>query len=119
MEQNGEPYIPPLPGKGFSESYWTKIPYDSEILQSFVELTNIARASITFHSFDSYEDDLNKVAHHIQVGKFKCFLNHHEQCVPPNYYTPWYIWTKEGFEIQIKSYEMRTLSQFPYFDPFP
>ena len=104
MEQNGEPYIPPLPGKGFSESYWTKIPYDSEILQSFVELTNIARASITFHSFDSYEDDLNKVAHqhHIQVGSHSS-RNHHEQFVPPNKYYPRYIWTKEGFEIQIKS----------------
>ena len=100
MEQNGELYIPPVPGVGFLESYRTLVSYDSEILQSFADLTKITR--ITFHSFDSYEDSLNYVAYHIKVGSYLCTPYHWEQCVPPNRYIPFYIWTKEGFKIKMK-----------------
>ena len=97
MEENGELSVPPVPGKGFREGR-TQIPWDSEILQSFTELTNIT--NITFHSFDSYEDSLKNVTHQINVGSWMCTkVDHHEQCVSPHCYYPEYIWTKEGFKI--------------------
>ena len=97
MEQNGELYVPPVPGKGFREDR-TAIAGESEMLQSFAELTSIT--SMTFHSFDAYEDSLEDVTYQIQVGSWMCSsVEHYEQCVPPNNYFPWYIWTKEGFKI--------------------
>ena len=101
IEENGELYVPPVPGHGFiSDS--TQIPWDSEILQSFAELTNIT--NITFHSFDTYEDSVEDVTYQILVGSWVCYdLYHTEQCVPPYRYFPWYIWTKEGLKIQIKN----------------
>ena len=37
----------------------------------------------------------------IVVGSLKCVeTDHRYQCVPPNRYISWYIWTKEGFKIQ-------------------
>ena len=51
VDQNGELYVPPLPGYGFVEDLTlTQVPYDSEILQSFAELTHIKH--IKFNSFD-------------------------------------------------------------------
>ena len=118
MEKNGELYVPPVPGKGFIRED-SLIPWESEILQSFAELTNIN--NITFHSFDYYEDSLEDVTYQIQVGSFMCSDTHnYEQCVPPCRYDPWYIWTKEGLKIQIKNIRFLTLfSLFPYFDPTP
>ena len=117
MQKNGELYVPPVPGHRFiSDS--TQIPWDSEILQSFAELTNIT--NITFHSFDSYIDSVENVTHQISVGSWVCAVLHNEQCVPPYRYLPWYIWTKEGLKIQIKNIRFLTLfSLFPYFDPTP
>ena len=99
MEQNGELYVPPVPGEGFIRDK-TMIPWDSEILQSFAELTNIT--NITFQSFDMYEDSLQDVTYQIQVGSWMCDgVKHDDQCVPPYKYYPLYIWTKEGFKIRI------------------
>ena len=96
IEQNGKLYVPDVPSiEGFIKG-GVMIAWDSEILQSFAELTDIT--NITFHSFDSVED----VTYQIQVGKFICRVNHNEKCVPPTSHYPWYIWTKEGFKIQIK-----------------
>ena len=100
MEQNGTLYVPPVPGYGFISDD-TQIPWDSEILQSFAELTNIT--NMTFHFYDSYEDSLEDVTYQIKVGSWMCDgIEHYEQCVPPHSHFPWYIWTKEGLKIQIK-----------------
>ena len=97
MEQNGELYVPPVPGYGFREDR-TMMAWDSEMLQSFAELTRIT--SMTFYSYDWYEDSLEDVTRQIQVGSYMCSsAEHYEQCVPPYSYFPWYIWTKEGFKI--------------------
>ena len=94
MEKNGELYVPPVPGVGFVQDQ-SQILYDSEMLQSFAELTNIT--NITFHSYDMYEDSIEDVTYQIEVGSWMCFVTHDKQCVPPYSYYPWYIWTKEGF----------------------
>ena len=96
IEQNGELSVPPVPGKGFRDGL-TQTAWDSEILQSFTELTNTT--NITFHSFDAYEDSLENVTYQIDVGSGMCWVGHHKQCVPPYRYYPWYIWTKEGLKI--------------------
>ena len=101
MEQNGQLSVPPVPGYGFREGL-TQIAWDSEILQSFTELTNIT--NITLHSYDKYDminmkTGLKDFTHRVEVGKYKCRVDHHKQCVPPHNYVPWYIWTKEGFKI--------------------
>ena len=97
--QNGELYVPPIPGEGFINDY-TRIPWDSEILQSFTELTNIT--NITFHSFDSSADSIWDVTYQIAVGRYRCEPYHYKQCVPPFGHFPNYIWTKDGFKIQTK-----------------
>ena len=99
MEENGELYVPPVPGHGFIKEE-TQIPWDSEILQSFAELTHIT--AITFHFFDPYTDSVKNVIYQIQVGFWVCRTYHYEQCVPPYRYYPRYIWTKEGLKIKIK-----------------
>ena len=45
MEQNGELYVPPTPGLLFREDH-SQIAWDSEILQSFAELTNITNMTL-------------------------------------------------------------------------
>ena len=113
MEQNGELYVPPVPGWGFIIDS-TQIPWDSEILQSFAELTHIT--NITLHSFDTHEDSLEDVTYNILFVSYGCQVLHHEQCVPPTNYYPFHIWTKEGLKIQLKISEFLTLfSIFPSF----
>ena len=104
MEKNGELSVPPVPGRRFREGR-TQIPWDSEILQSFTELTNI---TIFFRSFDPYKHSLEDFTYQLLVGgNLKCGnQGHHEQCVPRHSYHPWYIWTKEGFKIQINKFEI-------------
>ena len=99
IEKNGELYVPPVPGLGFISDQ-SRIPWDSEILQSYAELTNIT--NITFHFFDIYEDSLEDVTYQMKVGSWVCSVYHYEQCAPPYIYIPTYIWTKEGLKIQIK-----------------
>ena len=96
MEQNGELYVPPISGNGWFLDD-TIIPYHSEILQSFAELTNIT--NMTFHSNDThYENLLEDVTYQIAIGGWRCDDKYHqEQCLPPHSYFPWYIWTKESF----------------------
>ena len=96
LEQKGTLYVPPVPGRGFIDDK-TMIPWDSEILQSFADLTNIT--NMTFHSFDATEDSPEEFTYQIQVGGWLCHMTQHDrQCVPPNRYYPWYIWTKDGFK---------------------
>ena len=118
MEENGELYVPPVPGLGFIIDR-SQIPWDSEIIQSFAELTNIT--NMAFHSFDTYEDSREDVTYQIRVGSYKCSdLFHYEQCVPPKRYYPWYIWTKGGLKIRIKILDfLILLALFLYFDPTP
>lgn len=117
IEQNGELYVPPVPGYGFISDR-SQIPWDSEMLQSFAELTNIT--NITFHRYYQYRDSRKDVRFQLWVGSFVCEPYHYEQCVPHKYY-PWYIWTKEGLKIQIKKirFFFTFFSLFPYFDPTP
>ena len=41
IEKNGELYVPPTPGIGFITDDFTQIPWNSEILQSFAEMTTL------------------------------------------------------------------------------
>ena len=107
IEENGELYVPPTPGRIFTNDRET-LAWDSEILQSFTELTHIT--NITFHSYDFYEDSLDDVTWQVEVGSFTCVnLNDHEQCVSPYKYYPWYIWTKEGGKIQLNLFSFRKI----------
>ena len=38
------------------------------------------------------------------------FFKYNEQCLPPVQYEPWYIWTKEGYKIEMKFRKMRKKS---------
>ena len=94
LEQNGELHVPPVPSiEGFIVGD-TMVAWDSEILESFAQLTDMT--NITFHYIK--ED----VTSQIQVGSFGCGTRYSVmvQCAPPTRYTPWYIWTKEGFKIK-------------------
>ena len=101
MQQNGKLFVPPLPGNGFINDQ-TRIPYDSEILQSFSELTHITH--ITFHPYAHEYSEysvLDYVTYQIDVSPLTCENDKHPvQCVVPYRYIPWYIWTKEGFKIK-------------------
>ena len=116
IEQNGELYVPPVPGFGFIDDY-TLIPWDSEMLQSFAKLTHIT--NMTFHYYDTYEDSQEDVTYQIKVGTFVCSVYHYEQCVPPSRYLPWYIWTKEGLKIQIRNIRFHYLHFFRILTPLP
>ena len=97
LERYRELYVPPGPGLGFFWDFSSQIPYDSEILQSFAELTNIT--TIKLQTFDAYGDSLEDVTYQLKVGSYMCYsYNHKEQCAPPYGYYPFYIWTKEGYK---------------------
>ena len=92
--------VPPVPGYGFKLDS-TQIPWDSEILQSFVELTRIKYIITNEYEYEDlyYFRD----TYQLLVGNYPCDSRvfDHVQCLHPNKYEPWYIWTKEGLEIQI------------------
>ena len=97
IDNDGDLNVPPMPGFGFTQDK-SRIPWDSEILQSFAEMTN--STDIIVRSPDSYDKKPQ-----IQVGSSLCIKyksKHFLQCVPASAYAPKYIWTKEGFKIQIK-----------------
>ena len=115
IEKNGELYVPP--GSAFISDH-TQIAWDSEMLQSFAELTHIT--TIPFHFFDSIRDSREELTYQINVGSYTCQVYHYEQCVPPTKYLSWYIWTKEGLKIFFKISDFLILFLlFPYFDPTP
>ena len=111
MEQDGELYVPPVPGKAFTDvrgngllirDRYTQLPWESEILQSFAGLTKVTY--ITLQKWDSQRDQsLEGVEYQIKVGNWRCTdkTAHHEQCASLKQYNAWYIWTKESFKIQI------------------
>ena len=95
LEQSGQLNVPPVPGYGFKNDM-ALIPWDSEILQSFAELTNITK--ILVRNFQGFP-----LPYQIQVGGWACsFSRPYEQCVSPNRYYPKYIWTKEGLMFKYK-----------------
>ena len=100
IEQNGELFIPALPGYGFTEDL-SQIPYDSEIIASFAEMTNV-----TYISLLSFWDERSKDVkdYQLKVGTWVCHVNrlHKEQCSMTKRYEKYYIWTKGGFKIKFK-----------------
>ena len=99
LEQNGELFVTPVPGWGFINDA-AQIPWDSEILQSFAELTNITNILNKYVDIDVM----------LYVGSWNCYgVEHYQQCVPPYRYYPWYIWTKEGLKIQIKVFRFKII----------
>ena len=110
MEQNGELYVPPIPGKAFTDGRadglvisdrCTQLPWESEILQSFAGLTKVTYIKI--QQWDSQRDQrLEGVEYQIKVGNWRCTdkTAHHEQCASLKQYNAWYLWTKESFKIQ-------------------
>ena len=95
IEENGELYVPPTPGYIFRDDRET-LAWDSEILQSFAELTHIT--NITLFSYDPSSNSLDDVTWQVEIGSYQCVNlgGNHEQCVSPSRYYPFYIWTKEG-----------------------
>ena len=91
MQQNGELFVPPSPSSGFLYDK-TSIPFKSEILQSFSEMTHITL--ITFHPYYQPHTTylVDYVTYQIDATALMCENdNHHVQCVVPNNYSPWYI----------------------------
>ena len=67
MEQNGTLYVPPVPGNGFIVDE-TQIPWDSEILQSFAELTNITNMTLQYNNI--YEDAIQNFTYQIDSKSY-------------------------------------------------
>ena len=96
LQKNGDKlYVPLLPSWSFREDN-TQIPLDSEILQSFTEMTKISSIGMKKYLYEDY--DYEDVTNQIVVGRYECATYHHYQCVPPHNYYPQYIWTKEGLK---------------------
>ena len=95
MVQSGELYLPPVPSWGFIQDE-TQIPFDSEILQSFAELTKITR--ITIYNLLHTKGSIRQFQYQLLVGSYECNSVHWEQCAPPHNYVCQYIWTKEGLK---------------------
>ena len=70
-------YVPPVPSFGFVLDR-TKIPLESEILQSFLELTdmNIRSTRRFYYGNTDYYDyrDLNEIEEEILIGNNQCHL---------------------------------------------
>ena len=94
-EKNGKLIVPPVPGQGFIIDD-SMIPWDTEILHSFAEITKTT--NITFYS---RYDIMPGLTFQINVGTYEFGIGYdnEESRAPPNRHTPWYIWTKEGFLI--------------------
>ena len=109
LEQNSELYVPPVPGNGFLIGL-SQIPWDSEILQSFVWLTDITNITFQYYHKNTYDPYIHKQmgfgTYQLVVGGSQCSgeVGHQEQCAPPTRYIPLYIWTKECFKIKKKKY---------------
>ena len=117
MEKNGELYVPPTPGIGFINDDFTQIPWNSEILQSFAEMTRITHITFLFHDPINYGElgsAYDDLLFGIRVGNVKCHFGDEFAencggvwCVRPNQYkcvtlhshSSLYIWTKEGLKI--------------------
>ena len=93
LEQNGELYVPPVPSILFINN-GDMVAWDSEILQSFAQLTDIT--NINFYPWKK------RVENQISVGSLECESRFSRQCAPPTRYYPWYFWTKAGFKIKVK-----------------
>ena len=79
------------------------IAFDIEILESLARLTNITTIAniTTAANTDILKSDQQFL---ISVGPYACNVEniaHNEMCHPPYKHFPFYIWTKEGFKIQI------------------
>ena len=109
MEQNDKLYVPPVPGIGFINDDFTQIPWNSEILQSFAELTHITHINFAyFDPFANYEIHVGSIKCKFgdkdqelcgcdSEGCFQCYTAHKHQCVTAHSHKTMYIWTKEGF----------------------
>ena len=96
LEKSNELHVPPLPGHWFIVDH-TQIPWESEILQSFAELTKITFIMIT--TMDDFGRRTHEESWQVLVGSYQ-YNSHegsHEQGLSPTRYYPWYIWTKAGF----------------------
>ena len=98
LEMTNDLNVPPAPGHGFIFDD-TQIPYDSEILQSFAELTKATFLMIT--SLNDYGENANEDLWQVLVGSYQYHVKDsiHEQDLSPTNYYSWYIWTKDGIRI--------------------
>ena len=123
--KNGKLNVPPTPGIGFIRDDFTQIPWNSEILQSFSELTHSTDITVSYYNYDSngffqaHAQLTEKIPYEIHVGSFSCkfgdrlgdvcgcdsqgcfpcFRPDKHQCVTPHSHKTMYIWTKERFKI--------------------
>ena len=95
--KNGEMDVPDTPRPENLEL--TQISLDSEILQTFVETSNISHVDIEQYSY--YESEkLEQADFHLQVGSYSYFgseMDRSERLMPIANYA-WTIFTKEGFK---------------------
>ena len=110
VEWNGvvdvETSVPPLPGQPFERAE-SQIPFDSEMIQSFAQLTKITRIEFLSYEGYGYEDETSGFESQIRAGSFNCIvIVHHELCVHATNYFPKYIFTKEGLKIQIQKFSI-------------
>ena len=73
-----------------------QISLDSEILQTYVEASNITHVDIEQY-FD--DDEWEKADFHLQIGAYACnSIKKRTQCLMPVADYPWQIFTKGGFK---------------------
>ena len=82
---------------------WVK---DKKSLELHLERENV---QVWWKKTFAWISGQSNVTYQLLVGGFECYKNHNEQCVPPNTYISWYIWTKEGFKIQIKVFRFKII----------
>ena len=76
----------------------SQISFDSEILQTFVEASNISHVDI--EQYDYYDSEkLEQADFHLQIGAYACMEERdRSECLMPLAIYAWTIFTKEGFK---------------------
>ena len=119
--KNGKLNVPPTPGIGFIRDDFTQIPWNSEILQSFSELTHSTDITVSYYAYDGnswqfiqssftaeihvgsftckFWDEMGPICGCDSQGCFPCSRPDKHQCVNPHSHKSMYIWTKERFKI--------------------
>ena len=78
----------------------TQISLDSEILQTFVESSNITHVDIEQYSYYYSREKLDNADFHLQIGAYGCGGSSERfECLMPCSNYPWTIFTKE-FQIR-------------------
>ena len=95
--KNGKMDVPYAPNTNTLDR--TMISFDSEILQTFVEASNISHVDIEQYSFYDDSGKLEQADFHLQIGSYACSkIGDRSECLMPQGDYTWTIFTKEGFK---------------------